>query len=101
MLDLTVVKRAGKYGDPTIWRDDRSQEVESIQCLVESFQAGLWGGRVRGRDLIATYEHACAARNHAVVAIAHADVAAIRHRLDAVTQQWAGVPINGGLTLNL
>lgn len=70
VLDLTFVKRGGKYGDLTIRRDDRSQEAESIERLVESFQAESWGGRVPARDLIATDEHACAARNHAVVAIA-------------------------------
>lgn len=74
---------------------------KAIERLVETFQAELWGGRVPAGDLIATYEHACGARGHPVVAIAPAEVEAIRERLDLLTQQWARVPIDGALTLSL
>jgi hypothetical protein len=61
----------------------------------------MWGGRVPAADFIATYEHACAARGHEALSVSPSEVAAIRARLDALSQQWADVAINGALTLSL
>jgi hypothetical protein len=72
---------------------------ESVERLVESFQAEMWGGRVAAADLIATYEHACGARGHPAAPVSAEDVAAIRERLDALTADWAEVPVNGSLVL--
>ncbi|MCC2979841.1 hypothetical protein [Sphingomonas sp. IC4-52] len=147
-MDLTFVKRSGKFDELTIRRADATTETiscpkqgiiphdmihyavesvlahrgflslvaqgqtadyatsggaheEAIERLVETFQAEMWGGRVPAADLIATYEHACGARGHAIVAVAANDIAAIRDRLDELGRQWAGVPTNGTLTLRL
>jgi hypothetical protein len=74
---------------------------ESVERLVESFQAEMWGGRVPAEDLLATYELACEARGHASVPVSAADVESIRARLDELTAQWAAVPLNQSLTLEL
>src|SRR4051812_32114492 len=72
---------------------------EAVERLVETFQAEMWGGRVPAADLLATYAHACEARGHGIAPISAEDVAAIRRRLDALTAQWAAVPVNGALTV--
>ena len=45
---------------------------EAVERLVETFQAEMWGGRVPAADLLATYEHACEARGHAVAPVSTA-----------------------------
>ncbi|MCL6728982.1 hypothetical protein [Sphingomonas hankyongi] len=74
---------------------------ESVERLVESFQAEMWGGRVPAEELLATYEHACDARGHSAVPVSVGDVQAIRARLDDLTAQWNAVPMNGSLTFEL
>lgn len=77
------------------------QSEEAIERLVETFQAEMWGGRVAAADLLATYEHACGARGHSSAPVSIADVDAIRARLDALSAQWAALPANGALTVEL
>jgi hypothetical protein len=72
---------------------------EAIERLVETFQAEMWGGRVATADLLATYEHACAARNHGVAPISTDDIDAIRSRLDELTAQWTALPVNEALSV--
>ena len=74
---------------------------EAVERLVEVFQAEMWGGRVPASDLLATYEHACAARSHAAMPVSTSDVDAIRDRLDRLTEEWSRVPVNGSLTLEM
>ena len=74
---------------------------QAIERLVEAFQAEMWGGRVPAADLIAAYEHACAARGHAVVPVSGRDVDAVRARLDELTAAWAAVPVGASLTVEL
>lgn len=147
-MNLTFVKRSGKFDDLTIARADGTRETiqcpkqgiiphdtvhyavesvlaargflslvsegqsasfgtsghddeEAIERLVETCQAEMWGGRVPAPDFIAAYENACAARGNAISPVSLSDVAAVRARLDALTQQWADVAINDGLTLSL
>jgi hypothetical protein len=146
-MELTFVKRRGKFDDLTIRRDDGTvaaiacpkqgiiphdmvhyavehvlahrgfltlvqhgaaagfaatggDSEEAIERLVEVFQAELWGGRVAVNDLLASYEHACAARGHKVAPVTAADIAAIRLRLDELTHRWNALAINGALTLH-
>lgn len=94
---LTLVAQGQAVGFDT----GGAQEDHAVERLVEVFQAEMWGGRVPVADLIATYEHACAARGHDAATISAEDVAAIRARLDELTGQWADVPIDGGLTVTL
>jgi hypothetical protein len=76
--------------------DDAS---EAIERLVETVQAEMWGGRVAAEDLLATYEHACEARGHAVSPISTSAIAEIRARIDDLSGQWTTVPIGGSLVL--
>lgn len=93
---LSLVKD-GQAADFTTTGGD---EGEALERLVESFQAEMWGGRVSAADLIATYEHACAARGHGVAAITCADIDAIRSRLEALTTQWSALAINQSLSVH-
>jgi hypothetical protein len=72
---------------------------EAVERLVEAFQAEMWGGRVPAMDLIATYEHACAARGHGVAPVSVEDVEAIRATLDELTGAWAALSVGEALTL--
>ena len=74
---------------------------QAIERLVETLQAEMWGGRVSAADLLATYEHACDARGHAAVPVSPANVEAIRARLDKLSAEWAAVPANASLTVEL
>lgn len=146
-MELTFVKRSGKFDDLTIRRDDGTTDAiacpkqgiiphdmvhyaveqvlahrgfltlvqhgsaagfaapggaseEAVERLVEVFQAELWGGRVGVDDLLATYEHACAARGHSVAPVTADDVAAIRLRLDELTDRWNALASNDALTVH-
>ena len=57
-------------------------------------------GRIPAAELIAVYEHACGARGHAVLPVSETTIATIRAEMDALTAQWAAVPVNGVLTLS-
>jgi hypothetical protein len=72
---------------------------ESIERLVECFQAEMWGERVSADDLLASYAIACDARGHAAAPVSAADVENIRARLDDLTAKWSAVPINASLTV--
>jgi hypothetical protein len=88
-------------GQPAGFATAGGESEEAIERLVETFQAEMWGGRVAAADLLATYEHACAARGHSSVPVSIDDVTAIRARLDELSAKWAEVPVNGALTVDL
>lgn len=87
-------------GQPAAFDTMGGDSEEAVERLVEVFQAELWGGRVPAADLIATYEHACAARQHEATPVSPATIDAIHARLDELTQRWAAVPVSGSLTLD-
>jgi hypothetical protein len=74
---------------------------ESVERLVESFQAEMWGGRVPAEELLATYELACEARGHPAAPVSVGDVESVRAVLDDLTEKWAAVPLNASLTVEL
>lgn len=74
---------------------------ESVERLVECFQAEMWGGRVSAEELLATYELACEARGHSAAPVSAEDVERIRASLDDLTAKWAAVPLNQSLALDL
>lgn len=88
-------------GDAPAFQTGGGDVEEAIERLVENFQAELWGGRVGSEELLASYEHACAARGHPSVPVSSADVQSIRERLDELTERWDAVPLNESLTLEL
>ena len=73
---------------------------ESIERLVECFQAEMWGGRVSAPQLLETYVLACEARGHDAAPITIAEVESVRAALDDLTAKWAAVPVNGSLTVD-
>ena len=72
---------------------------DAIERLVETFQAEMWGGRVPAADLLATYEHACAASGHGLVPVSVHQVEAIRVRLEELSAAWARVPVQGSMSV--
>lgn len=88
-----------KDGEPATFATIGGDSEEAIERLVETFQAEMWSGRVSAINLIATYEHACEARGHNVLAISHDDVDAIRNRLDELSRRWSAVAVNEPLKL--
>ena len=72
---------------------------ESVERLVEAFQAEMWGGRVPAEELRHAYELGCEARGHPALPVTDEDIAAIRDRLDELTAAWAEVPVDGSMTL--
>lgn len=74
---------------------------EAIERLVEIFQAELWGERLTDVEFTRTYNHACAARNHASFPISNAEIALIRNRLEDLGQRWNELPLNGSMVLHL
>ena len=88
-------------GAPAAFTTSGGAEEEAVERLVECFQAEMWGGRVPAAELLAAYQHACAARGHAAMPEIEAEVGAIRARLDELGEQWAAVPVHGSLSLEL
>jgi hypothetical protein len=73
---------------------------ESVERLVEAFQAEMWGGRVPEAELRHAYELGCEARGHPALPVTDEDIAGIRERLDELTAAWAEVPVDGSMTLD-
>jgi hypothetical protein len=88
-------------GEAAAFTTTGGDSEEAVERLVEVFQAEMWGGRVSASDLLATYEHACAARSHVAMPVSTTDVEAIRERLDQLTEEWSQVPVNESLTVEM
>jgi hypothetical protein len=88
-------------GQGAVFATKGGDAEEAIERLVENFQAEMWGGRVTAEDLLESYEHACSAKGHTAAPVSVADVESIRARLDDLTEQWAEVPLNGSLSLEI
>jgi hypothetical protein len=88
-------------GEAAAFETQGGESEEAVERLVESFQAEMWGGRVPAAELLATYALACEARGHKAAPVSADDVEAIRATLDALTGEWAAVPVNGTLTVAL
>jgi hypothetical protein len=94
---LSLVAEGQSVGFMTVG----DEAAEAIERLVETFQAEMWGGRVVAEELLATYQHACDAHGHAVAPVSLPDIAAIRARIDELTEQWSATPVGGSLTVEL
>ena len=88
-------------GQGAVFATAGGESEDAVERLVESFQAEMWGGRVPADELLATYHIACEARGHRAVPVSETDVDAVRARLDELSAQWAAVPVNGSLALEL
>jgi hypothetical protein len=71
--------------------------AQAVERLVEAFQAEMWGGRVPAEELLAVYVHACG--DEAAPDVSVAEVEAIRAAIDALGEEWARVPVGGGMTV--
>jgi hypothetical protein len=71
--------------------------AQAVERLVEMFQAELWGGRVAAAELLAMYVHACGEEGAAAVSVE--EVEAIRAAIDALGEEWARVPVGGGMVV--
>ncbi|MES1986144.1 MAG: hypothetical protein V4461_14470 [Pseudomonadota bacterium] len=94
---LTLVAEGQTAGPRMVLSGDSE---EAIERLVETFQAEMWGGRVSADDVLATFRHACAARGHGAIPVSPDDIAAIRARIDTLTEEWTQLPVNGALTFS-
>jgi hypothetical protein len=88
-------------GDALSFTTAGGEAEESVERLVESFQAEMWGGRVPAEDLLASYATGCDARGHTAAPVTVEDVEKIRSSLDTLTEQWNAVPVNGSMTVEL
>ncbi len=88
-------------GEAADFRTAGGDPEESVERLVECFQAEMWGERVPAEELLETYAVAGEARGHALAPVSTDDVVTIRARLDELSRQWAAVPVNGSLTLEM
>ncbi|USI73559.1 hypothetical protein [Sphingomonas morindae] len=87
-------------GSPASFATAGEDTENAIERLVETLQAEMWGGLVPVANLIATYEHACAASGHRIVPVSAHDVEAIRGRIDQLSAEWEKIPVRGSLTLS-
>lgn len=75
---------------------------DGVERLVEVIQGDAWsGGATRPGDMIALYAVTCEARGCPALPIDTDTIIAIRHRVAALTTDWAAVPIGGTLTLTM
>ena len=75
--------------------------VEEEQALSRFTRALRKSDKLLIEELIALYELACEARGHAAAPVSAGDIAAIRTCMADLARQWADVPLNGSLVLNL
>ena len=76
-------------------------DAEAIERLVETIQAELWSGRVPSEDVVALYQQSCHARSHPFFPVFDEDIQLIRREVDALTAEWAAMPVQGSLVLSL
>jgi hypothetical protein len=93
-------------GEALSFRMAIQADAECVERIVEVMQADAWtllhgGPGTPAQELIASYEIACAAREHAVAPLTVEDIAAIRQEFEQLSCAWTAVPLNGTLTLHL
>ena len=75
-------------------------ESDSVERLVEVFQGDAWsGGNSSPAEMLELYGVTCSARECQPLALAAADIEAVRKRIAELTRQWDAVPIGGSLAL--
>jgi hypothetical protein len=101
-----VVSRRGflsrlAAGEVAEFRMSREAEADAIERLVESIQAEMWSGRVPAEEVVALYQHACAARSHPHFPVSAGDIQLIRSEIDQLTAEWEAVAVHSSLVLTL
>jgi hypothetical protein len=76
--------------------------AQSVERLVEMFQGEGWSDtRLDDADFAALYATTCDERGDTPLPLTPALLQAIRARIDALSAQWAAVPVGGSLALAL
>jgi hypothetical protein len=76
--------------------------AQSVERLVEMFQGEGWSDtRLEDADFAALYATTCDERGDTPLPLTPALLQAIRARIDALSAQWAAVPVGGSLALTL
>jgi hypothetical protein len=88
-------------GEVAEFRMSPEAEADAIERLVESLQAEMWSGRVPAAEVVALYQHSCAARSHPHFPVSEGDIELIRNEIDDLTAEWAAVAVHGSLILTL
>lgn len=89
-------------GEAASFRMEAEPESDGVERLVEVLQADGWSGWGGApMDILDLYRVTCTARACAPLAIAAADIMAVRRRLLELTTQWQSLPVGQSLTLPL
>ena len=87
-------------GESASFRMIPEQESDSVEGLVEVFQADGWSGwHSELAAMIALYQVTCRSRECPSLSIDVADIDAVRQRLLELSRQWQVVPVGGSLHL--
>ena len=75
--------------------------AESTERLVETIQAEAWSGRVPTEEVLSLYAVACETWGHPTAPVSADQIDLIREEMDALTEQWDAIPVNGSMVLRM
>jgi len=75
--------------------------AESIERLVETIQAEAWSGQVPTEEVLSLYAVACETWGHPTAPVSADQIDLIREEMDALTEQWDAIPVNGTMVLRM
>lgn len=77
-------------------------ESDAVERLVEVFQGDAWSGAGSlASDMIDLYRVTCDARACPMLSVTTEDIAAVKSRIAALTEQWESVAVGQALRLTL
>src|SRR5262245_44660195 len=89
-------------GEAASFQMNAEAESDSVERLVEVFQADGWSGwKSDPAEMIDLYAVTCKAKECAALDIKASDIEAVRQRILELTAQWEAVPVGKALTLHL
>lgn len=89
-------------GETASFTMNAEAESDSVERLVEVFQADGWSGwKSDPAEMLDLYDVTCKARRCEPLDIQTADIEAVRQRILELTAQWEAVPVGRALTLQL
>lgn len=101
LLRRGFLSRVGD-GEQATFRMQPEAESDGVERLVEVIQGDAWsGGKSAAADLIELYRVTCGARECPPLAVAEADIDAIRERIADLTVRWEQLAVGQSLTLEM
>jgi hypothetical protein len=89
-------------GEQASFRMQSEAESDGVERLVEVIQGDAWSGAASTTvELIDLYQITCSARECPPLAVADADIDAIRDRIADLTVRWQGLAVGQSLTLEM